>query len=131
DWGLQVEVGATVSAQFHRFAGTDALRRQDVQTALDNPAIKAIFAARGGYGTVRIIDQLDFQKFMEQPKWVIGFSDITVLHSHLQHQLGVCSIHGQMPKSFDASSQEALTSLHRMLFGGKKNDLSYRQHTFP
>lgn len=129
-WGLTVEVGESVSSRFHRFAGTDELRRQDLQTALDNPEIKAVFAARGGYGTVRIIDQLDFQTFKKSPKWLIGFSDITVLHSHLHHQVGVCSIHGQMPKSFDDSTEDAIASLKRALFGEEVGFI-YCQDHFP
>src|SRR5690606_8100248 len=130
DWGLHVTVGNSVTSQFHQFAGTDELRRQDIQTALDDPEIKAVFAARGGYGTVRIIDQLDFEKFSQRPKWLIGFSDITVLHSHLQHQLGICSIHGQIPKSFSESTQGALDSLHSALFGASM-DYRYKQTSFP
>lgn len=129
-WGLHVEVGKSVTSQFHQFAGRDDVRRQDLQAALDNPEIKAIFAARGGYGTVRIIDQLEFSKFKKRPKWIVGFSDITVLHSHLHNNVGVCSIHGQMPKSFDESTKTALTSLKHALFG-KDMDFKYRQHTFP
>lgn len=130
DWGLQVQVGETVSSQFHQFAGTDELRTQDLQAALDDPAIKAVFAARGGYGTVRIIDELDFSKFKKQPKWIIGFSDITVLHSHIHNQLGIATIHGQMPKSFEESSKEAMESLKKALFG-KSMDYSYKQTSFP
>lgn len=129
-WGLTVEVGESVSSRFHRFAGTDERRRQDLQAALDNPEIKAIFAARGGYGTVRIIDQLDFRTFKKFPKWLVGFSDITVLHSHLHHKIGVCSIHGQMPKSFDDSTEDAIASLKRALFGGEMGFIS-RQDYFP
>lgn len=129
-WGLQVKVGKSVTSRFHQFAGTDEVRRQDLQAALDNPEIKAIFAARGGYGTVRIIDQLDFRTFEKHPKWLIGFSDITVLHSHLYHRLGVCSIHGQMPKSFGDSTKAALASLKHALFGISM-DFQYTQHTFP
>lgn len=129
-WGLDVEVGKSVTSQFHQFAGTDEVRRRDLQAALDNPEIKAIFAARGGYGTVRIIDQLDFRKFKKHPKWIVGFSDITVLHSHLHNKVGVCSIHGQMPKAFSESTQAALTSLKNALFG-KKKDFKYSQTTFP
>lgn len=130
DWGLEVLVGQTVSSQFHQFAGTDELRTQDLQAALDNPAVKAIFAARGGYGTVRIIDQLDFREFKKAPKWLIGFSDITVLHSHIHNKLGIATIHGQMPKSFEDSSKEALESLKKALFG-KSMDYSYQQQSFP
>ena len=130
EWGLEVEVGTTVSSQFHQFGGNDVLRTQDLQQALDNPEIKAVFAARGGYGTVRIIDQIDFSNFVKNPKWLIGFSDITVLHSHIHNQLGIATLHGQMPKSFDDSSQEALASLKAALFG-ESMDYSYRQVDFP
>lgn len=130
DWGLYVEVGESVASQFHQFAGTDEVRKRDLQAALDNPEIKAIFAARGGYGTVRIIDQLDFRTFKKHPKWIVGFSDITVLHSHLHNKVAVCSIHGQMPKSFDESTNAALMSLKDALFG-KKTNFRYRQNTFP
>src|SRR5690606_26807448 len=129
-WGLRVGVGKSVTSRFHQFAGTDEVRRQDLQAALDDPDIKAIIAARGGYGTVRIIDQLDFRQFKRQPKWIIGFSDITVLHSHLHHKVGICSIHGQMPKSFGESTKAALTSLEHALFGNNI-DINYHQHTFP
>jgi len=130
DWGLQVAIGETVTAQYNQFAGSDELRAEDLQRALDDDSIKAIFAARGGYGTVRIIDRLDFSKFEKKPKWIIGFSDITVLHSHLQHKLGVASIHGQMPKSFDDSTAEAIASLRKAIFGESLN-YSYQQSGFP
>ena len=129
-WGLKVQVGNTVTSQFHQFAGTDNERRADLQQALDNPKIKAIFAARGGYGSVRIIDLLDFKLFMKRPKWIIGFSDITVIHSHLHNVVKVCTIHGQMPKSFEDSSKEALNSLHSALFGEPIN-LAYSQTDYP
>lgn len=130
DWGLNVQLGHTVSAQFHQYAGTDQERQEDLQQALDDPAIKAIFAARGGYGSVRIIDSLDFTLFQDNPKWLIGFSDITVLHSHLHNVVNVATIHGQMPKTFEDSSKQALDSLHHALFGGSV-DLTYRQNDYP
>src|SRR5215217_3060999 len=83
-WGYSVVLGAsTQSSSTNYFSGTDAERLQDLQQMLDDTNIKAILCARGGYGTSRIIDQLDFKKFVANPKWIIGFSDITVLHSHL------------------------------------------------
>jgi len=130
DWGLKVEVGETVTSQYHQFAGTDELRTQDLQKALDNPEIKAVFAARGGYGTVRIIDQLDFNNFTQNPKWLVGFSDITVLHSHIHFTLGIPTLHGQMPKSFDDSTKDALISLKKALFG-ESMDYSYSQQEYP
>ncbi|WP_166332933.1 S66 peptidase family protein [Sphingobacterium chungjuense] len=116
-WGLQVLVSPSVSATWHTFAGSDALRQEDLQQALDDGAVKAVFAARGGYGTVRIIDAIDFTSFAQNPKWLIGFSDITVLHSHIQRQTSVKSIHGQMPKSFEKGTAPSLESLRQALFG--------------
>lgn len=116
-WGLQVEIGETVTGSYHQFAGTDELRAADLQKYLDDPSIKAIIAGRGGYGTIRIIDKLDFTEFNKNPKWLIGFSDITVLLSHAFAALQVQSIHGQMPYTFDTSSAEGLESLKNSLFG--------------
>lgn len=116
-WGLTVVQGETVSAEYHQFAGTDELRASDLQQFLDYSSIKAIIAGRGGYGTIRIIDELDFTRFNQNPKWLIGFSDITVLLSHAFAQLNTQSIHAQMPYTFEESSAEALASLHKALFG--------------
>ncbi|PYF75870.1 S66 peptidase family protein [Pedobacter nutrimenti] len=128
-WGLEVVIGESVYASHHQFAGPDELRAQDLQHFLDDPSIKAIVAARGGYGVIRIIDQLDFSKFKQQPKWLVGFSDITVLLSHVMANLQVQSIHGQMPYTFKESTPEALESLRKALFG---EPLEYRyKSTFP
>jgi len=118
-WGLDVIIGETVSADYHQFAGNDALRTEDLQRFLDDPEIKAIIAGRGGYGTIRIIDELDFTAFKKNPKWLIGFSDITVLLSHTFAMLNTQSIHGQMPYTFEESTLEALASLKGVLFGEK------------
>jgi muramoyltetrapeptide carboxypeptidase len=129
DWGLEVIVGKTVSGSYHQFSGTDTERTADLQQYLDDPSIKAIIAARGGYGTIRIIDQLDFTAFNENPKWLIGFSDITILLSHALAKLNVQSIHGQMPYTFEESTSEALESLRKSLFG---EELSYSyESNFP
>ncbi len=123
DWGLEVLLGETVSAAHYQFSGTDELRTSDLQQYLDDPEIRAIIAGRGGYGTLRIIDSLDFTAFQQSPKWLVGFSDITVL---LSHTLAVCkcqSIHGQMPYTFESSTPEALESLRAALFG---EPLEYR-----
>ncbi|NQD69120.1 LD-carboxypeptidase [Sphingobacterium shayense] len=130
NWGLKVHIGSTVSAQFNQFAGTDTERAVDLQHALDNPEMKAIFAARGGYGSVRIIDSLNLERFKKNPKWLIGFSDITVLHSHFHNVVEVATIHGQMPKSFEDSSKEALNTLHNALFG-ESVDIKYKQTDYP
>jgi muramoyltetrapeptide carboxypeptidase len=99
-WGFGVEIGKTIGTRDFTFGGTDAERALDFQQMLDNPAVKAIMCARGGYGFVRIIDQIDFSKFRKHPKWIIGFSDITVLHCHLSRNYGVASIHSKMCNSF-------------------------------
>ncbi|WP_158796400.1 LD-carboxypeptidase [Pedobacter sp. L105] len=116
DWGLKVVVGKSVHAEYHQFAGDDQLRTEDFQAALDDTGIKAIIAARGGYGTVRIIDELDFSIYNQHPKWIIGFSDITVLLSH-STTLNTQSIHGQMPGVFEGASMESLETLRKALFG--------------
>ncbi|MCA0933143.1 LD-carboxypeptidase [Lutimonas saemankumensis] len=120
-WGLVVFFGNHLLSENNTFAGTDQERLSDLQKALDDPSIKAIWAARGGYGTVRIIDDLDFSGFSENPKWIIGYSDITVLHNKL-HDLGYQSIHGQMPVTLeleDPIQKESIQSLHKALFGKK------------
>jgi len=120
-WGLVVFFGNHLLSQDNTFAGTDAERLEDLQKALDDPSIKAIWAARGGYGTVRIIDELDFSKFMESPKWIIGYSDVTVLHNKI-HGLGYQSVHGQMPVTIDLEDpiqRESIQTLHKTLFGKK------------
>jgi muramoyltetrapeptide carboxypeptidase len=116
-WGLDVVMGESIDAAHHQFAGDDALRRRDFQRQLDDPSIRAILCARGGYGTARLVDELDFSAFAKTPKWIAGFSDITVLNSHLLH-LGYQSIHGVMPVLFGQEGGEAaLASLHAALFG--------------
>ncbi|MEH3113779.1 S66 peptidase family protein [Pedobacter terrae] len=119
-WGLEVAMGDSVYASHHQFAGTDALRTKDIQRFLDDPSIKAIISGRGGYGTIRIIDDLDFTEFNKNPKWFVGFSDITVLLSHLVAQCNCQCIHAQMPYTFDESTPEALRSLQKALFGEKQ-----------
>lgn len=114
-WGLEVVIGSTIGLDNNQLAGTDEQRAADFQTQLDNPNIKAIWCVRGGYGTVRIIDLLDFTKFKQSPKWIVGFSDVTVLHSHL-NTMGYQSIHGIMPVSSKAS-EEAKETLRKALFG--------------
>ncbi len=116
-WGLEVVIGETVTATYHQFAGNDALRTKDLQRFLDDDSVKAIVAARGGYGTIRVIDQLDFSHFRQSPKWLVGFSDITVLHSHIHTTCGVQTIHGQMPLNVPDATKPSLESLRKALFG--------------
>ena len=105
-WGFNLRIGRTVGARDFIFGGTDAERLADMQQMLDDPSIQAIMCARGGYGCVRIIDQLDWKKFKERPKWIIGFSDITVIHAQLNHQFHIASIHSKMCNSFPEISEQ-------------------------
>jgi muramoyltetrapeptide carboxypeptidase len=115
-WGLEVIVGKNAFNKHNHFAGTDAERQSDLQFALDNNNIKAIWCSRGGYGTVRIIDQIDFIAFEQHPKWVVGFSDITTLHSTI-HNLGIATIHATMPGGMKRASDESKQTLYKALFG--------------
>lgn len=105
-WGFNLRIGRTVGARDFIFGGTDAERLADLQQMLDDPSIQAIMCARGGYGCIRIIDQLDWKKFVERPKWIIGFSDITVIHAQLNHQFHIASIHSKMCNSFPEISEQ-------------------------
>jgi muramoyltetrapeptide carboxypeptidase len=118
-WGLQVETGKSIGAEHFQFAGDDELRRSDFQQMLDDESIKAILFARGGYGTVRIIDQIDWRRFLKHPKWLCGFSDITVIHSHLLSVYHVAAIHSIMGISFPMATPESVQSLQDALFGKK------------
>lgn len=114
-WGLEVVLGKSIGAEENQFGGSDELRASDFQAQLDDANIKAIWCARGGYGSIRIIDLLDFRSFQQHPKWVIGYSDVTVLHSQI-HNLGIQSLHAQMPVDIDSKSEEAKESLRKHLF---------------
>jgi muramoyltetrapeptide carboxypeptidase len=119
--GYRVELGKHVFAGHFQFAGTDSERLEDLQTALDDPNTAAIICSRGGYGTVRIIDKLDFRNFCKHPKWLVGFSDITILHTCINN-LGVATIHGAMPRHFfDEKNQstENLETLMQLLTGNR------------
>ena len=99
-WGYKVVVGSTVGNEHHYFAGTDAERLADLQQMLDDPTIDAILMGRGGYGMSRIIDDIDWKGFVKKPKWICGFSDITVLHSHVQAQYYIPTLHSPMCGAF-------------------------------
>ncbi len=122
-WGLRAKVGKTVGSQYHYFSGTDEDRLTDLQEMMDDPSVKAILCGRGGYGTGRIIDKINFKKFVKQPKWIIGFSDITVLHSHILSRYHIATIHGPMANAFnnDGYLNEYVKSLHKTLAGTKAN----------
>jgi len=112
--GFKVVLGKTIGLEYHQFAGTDKERADDLQQMINNPDIKAIWYARGGYGTVRIIDFLDFSALKKHPKWIIGYSDITVLHSHL-HNLGYPTIHAPLAFDIKQTTPEAQLSLVNIL----------------
>jgi len=126
-WGLEVVLGTHVFGKHNQLSGTDDQRRQDFQQMLDDPSIRAIVASRGGYGTVKIIDRLDFKRFRLHPKWIVGYSDITVLHSHLHRNLGVQTLHATMPYSIKDQDINEVTaeSMRKALFGEK---ISYSKH---
>lgn len=117
-WGLKVVLGKTLKLESNQFAGTDKERAADFQNMLDNSEIDAIWCARGGYGTVKIIDLLDFSSFLKNLKWIIGYSDITVLHSHV-HNLGVQTLHATMPIDLPKTTENSKNSLKNAVFGVK------------
>lgn len=114
--GFEVVPGKNLFSENHQYAGSDRERLQDFQAALDNKNIKAILFARGGYGTVRIIDKIDFSGFIKNPKWLAGFSDVTVIHTHV-HNLNVETLHAPMAINFSGMSAEVLTALDNILCG--------------
>ncbi len=120
-WGFVAVVGTSIGLEFDQFAGTDQERAMDFQQQLCNPEIAAIWCARGGYGTVRMLDLLDFSDFEKQLKWIIGYSDVTVLHSHI-HQLGVATLHGPMPIDVMNTTNISASSMRDFLLG---NSVSY------
>jgi muramoyltetrapeptide carboxypeptidase len=125
-WGFNVLVGKTVGARDFTFGGTDQERLQDMQQMLDDQNIKAIMCARGGYGAIRIVDQLDFSTYKSSPKWIIGFSDITILHCHINSNYKVATIHSKMCNSFpndwalaEPIQIETINSIQQALKGEK------------
>ena len=122
-WGLHVIVGKHVFSKANHFAGTDDERCEDLQNAMDNPKISAIWCARGGYGTVRVLDKLNYTEFKKNPKWVIGYSDITALHNQI-HNKGFQSLHALMCVSLtkDLSEvKEAISTFKSAIFGNPEN----------
>lgn len=117
--GYKVVQGNNVCNAFHQYAGTDEHRRNDLRHMLNSKDIDAVFCARGGYGTIRIIDQLDFTHYKKYPKWIVGYSDITVLHAALNHKVGAASIHGPMPKNFPEKTDgdKDMENLFKLLHG--------------
>ncbi|MFZ9587135.1 MAG: S66 peptidase family protein [Crocinitomicaceae bacterium] len=115
--GFNVLLSQHCLGSFHYFSGTDEQRAADLQFGIDHPEVKAILCARGGYGCVRIVDQVNWANMLREPRWLIGFSDVTVFHHRLM-KLGIQSIHGSMPLNFEKNSPEALHTLLEILRGG-------------
>ena len=116
-WGLESILGENIFNEHYQFAGTDDERLHDLQKMLDDDQIKAIIFARGGYGTIRILDNIDWTAFIKKPKWLIGFSDITVIHSFVTQNLSTETIHAIMPLNFDTATKDSIISLRKTLFG--------------
>ncbi len=116
-WGLKVKLGKNLFESDRQFAGTDTQRADDLQSALNSPEVKAVLCARGGYGTSRIIDRIDFNQFKRFPKWVIGFSDVTVLSMHLLDVIGCESIHAPMAFNLKTTDPRSVEALRKALFG--------------
>ena len=116
-WGLKVRLGRTIGLSDHQYAGNDKERLEDFQQAIDNPEVRAIICARGGYGTVRIVDDIDWTGLLAHPKWITGFSDMTYIHVHLNQTLGVQTLHSTVPALFHKNTPEAIESIRQHLFG--------------
>ena len=114
-YGLSVVLGKNLFESINQYAGTDTQRTEDLQWALNDKTIKAIIIARGGYGSVRTIEQIDFTEFKKHPKWMVGYSDVTVLHNAI-HKIGVATLHAAMPLNF-TKNEEATKSMVDALFG--------------
>jgi muramoyltetrapeptide carboxypeptidase len=116
--GLEVVLGSYVFSRNNQFAGTDEQRCRDFQHMLDDESIRAVISSRGGYGTVRIIDKLDFTAFRAHPKWIAGYSDVTVLHAHIHQQFGIETLHAAMPVNIRGEQDdESIQTLVNALFG--------------
>ncbi|MEP6949596.1 MAG: LD-carboxypeptidase [Ginsengibacter sp.] len=123
EWGFNIVPGKTLGNQFKYFSGTDRERLNDLQQMMDDDNIKAIFCARGGYGMGRIIDELSFKKFKKNPKWIIGYSDITILQLHLFSNYKIASLHAPMAAAFNDGefNNQYIQSLHDAMIGKKAN----------
>jgi len=131
-WGYEPRIGKTLGGDSENyFSGTDKERLADLQQQLDDDKVKAIFCARGGYGLSRIIDQLDFSKFEKKPKWIIGFSDVTVLHAHIHTQYKIATLHAPMASAFNEGGAELefVQSLRHAL-EGRRSKVQAPSHPF-
>lgn len=131
EWGFRTKVGKTVGNQYHYFSGTDQERLDDLQQMLDDEEVKAVLCARGGYGMTRIIDHINFKKFSKNPKWIIGYSDITILHTHLYSNYYISSLHAPMAGAFnDAGYINRFVQSLRQALTGEKTRYTCEAHEF-
>src|SRR5688572_8541737 len=132
EWGYKVKVGKTVGGDStNYFSGTDEERLTDFQQMLDDDEVKTVLCARGGYGMSRIIDRINFKKFKKQPKWIVGYSDITILHSHLYSNYYISSLHAPMAAAFnDAGYINRFVQSLRDALKGEKAKYNCEPHEF-
>ena len=118
-WGLTVIEGKNLRAESNQFCGTDKQRASDLQEAINDNSIKAIICFRGGYGTVRILESVDFSNLIKNPKWICGYSDVTALHNYLNSKCNIATMHSTMPVNFETNTKESLETFRKALFGEK------------
>jgi len=128
-WGMEAVVPDGLYEEEHQMAGSDVHRASILQQLIDDDSIDAIICARGGYGTVRMVDLVDFRHLKERPKWIVGYSDVTVLHSHIHQQLGVPTLHAIMPINITDKETPATQSLHQALMG-ERLEYTFKAHPF-
>lgn len=127
-YGFEVDCGRNLFAKSDQFAGSDIERIQDLNDAIADPSVRAIFCARGGYGTARILDKMDLNSFRKDPKWICGYSDVTALHSHVFTKTSIQSVHSTMPVNFESNSKKSLDSLFELISG---NAVNYEFNSHP
>jgi muramoyltetrapeptide carboxypeptidase len=131
NWGYEPIIGKTVGTQLNYFSGSDGERLQDLQQMLDNENIKAILCGRGGYGLSRIIDKIDFTAFKKNPKWIIGYSDITLLHSHIHSNFDIATLHSPMAAAFDEDGyKNSYINSLKLTLQGKKASYNCQPHSY-
>lgn len=118
--GLDAVLGESINLKDHQYAGSDKERAEDFQNALDNTEVKAIWFARGGYGSIRIFDMIDWSGFIENPKWLIGFSDITIWHNLINNFYGIQTLHAPMCLTISSATEKSIDSFKKAIFGQKK-----------
>jgi len=127
-WGLKISYGENIFQEEHQFAGSVEQRTQDLQEAINDENVKAILFVRGGYGSVQVVDYIDWSIFQKTPKWMIGFSDITVFHSHIHQDFGIPTLHAAMPITFAKNTKSSLENLRKVVFGER---VSYQIEAHP